>query len=188
MRAPLDDRRRRVAPRRVPGGALCGFDTYYGTMVSIREATSADARTIASLHEASIRGLGPEAYDDRQVEAWATGKDPEFYPVDEPDARIVVAEVDGDVVGFGHLDVAEREVRSIYVHPAYARRGVGVAILSALESAARDRGLSSLSLLAALNAVAFYERAGWQAVGERTHAPGPDTTELTRVRMRKRLA
>ena len=58
------------------------------------------------------------------------------------------------------------EVRAVYVHPDHARHGVGSALLAELEGYARGRGLDRLSLQSSLNAVGFYERAGYERVGE----------------------
>lgn len=39
--------------------------------MEVRDATVADTERVRAVHEASIRGLGPEAYDREQVDAWA---------------------------------------------------------------------------------------------------------------------
>ncbi|MCT9095438.1 GNAT family N-acetyltransferase [Haloarchaeobius sp. HME9146] len=134
-------------------------------MVTVRPATHKDMPAVASLHAASARELGRTHYDDRQVLAWAGRKDPEKYPYDEPGEHFVVAELDGEVVGFGHLAVDDGEVRAVYVKPAAARRGVGSALLAHLEGTARDAGLDGCYLWASLNAVPFYRQAGWDVVG-----------------------
>lgn len=175
-------------------------------MVTVRDATDADRGAISALHVAAIRELGPAAYDDRVVDAWAGGsearstsgdrdasasddedRDPAGYPIGETDAAFVVAEVDGRVAGFGDVTgvdpndydvVAEEradatgEVRAVYVHPDFARRGVGSALLAELERRARDRGFETLVLTASLNAVPFYERRGYAAVTTVTHEFG----------------
>lgn len=151
--------------------------------VTVREARPSDAEAIFRVHRASIEGLGPEAYDEAQVAAWGAGGGPDDYDLDAADSRFVVAEagsVAGDegVVGFGEVvlrppdylrEPAEGEVRAVYVHPAAARRGVGSAILAALERRAREQDVGSLGLWASLNAVPFYEAHGYERVAERTH-------------------
>ncbi|WP_267642025.1 GNAT family N-acetyltransferase [Haloarchaeobius amylolyticus] len=133
-------------------------------MVTLRPASREDMPAVASLHEASARELGRTHYDEQQVLAWSGRKDPEKYPYDEPGEHFVVAELDGEVVGFGHLAVEDGEVRAVYVSPDAARCGVGSALLAHLEATARDAGHDDCYLWASLNAVAFYRQAGWTVV------------------------
>ena len=161
-------------------------------MVVVRRAVPADRHRIRAVHDAAIRGLAPAAYDDRQVGAWADSTTPgDDYPVEQGGNHVVVAErTDTDaVVGYGHLRPTDREIRAVYVHPAAAGAGVGTALLAALESRARDLRLDALSLTASLNAVGFYEQAGYERVGRETYATIHDdqTVELTVVRMRTSL-
>lgn len=143
--------------------------------VTLREATFADTESIADVHAASIRELGPAAYDDRQVRAWLSNVPPDRYPLEDPDHHVVVAEPeDSDnvkIAGFGVLDYHADgrddligEIGAVYVHPDHAREGVGRAILTALESAARDAGLEALVLTASRNAIDFYRRQGYEGV------------------------
>lgn len=165
-------------------------------MTRVRPATLGDARDVLDLHVASIRAFGPEAYDDEEVEAWASTDDSDGsgYPILEDGHYFVVAErgarndpgSEDNIAGFGHLVVPDREVTAVYVHPDHAGAGVGSALLAALEGFARGRGLAELQLVASLNAVGFYERAGYERVGATTH----ETTggvELDCVEMAKRL-
>lgn len=160
---------------------------------TVRPTTAADAAEILALHVASIRAFGPAAYDERQVDAWATKEHgPEGYPVSDDRKRMFVVETDDGLAGFGQLNLDDgasgddAEVGAVYVHPDYARRGVGSTLLAKLEDVAREEGFVSVSLLASLNAVPFYERAGYERVEEATHATTGDV-ELTCVRMRKPL-
>jgi putative acetyltransferase len=164
-------------------------------MVEVRDATRDDRRAVRDVHVASVRALGPEAYDERQVAAW-TGdedRDPSNYQVDGDDVVFLVA-VDGaagddgfsgadgeNVVGFGELRVgtpegyeldADAEVRAVYVAPDWAGEGVGTALLRELESRARERGVGTVVLTASRNAVPFYEARGYERVRETTHEFG----------------
>ncbi|SDK85516.1 GNAT family N-acetyltransferase [Natronorubrum texcoconense] len=143
--------------------------------VKIREAESTDAESIADVHAASIRDLGPAAYDAEQVRAWLSNVPPEGYPLGGPDHHIVVAELEGEdgveIAGFGLLDCdpdgrddSTGEIGAVYVHPDHVREGIGRAILEALESAASDAGLETLVLTASRNAIEFYRRQGYEGV------------------------
>lgn len=78
------------------------------------------------------------------------------------------------------------EVRAVYVHPAFARQGVGSALYADLERWARERGVDSLGLWASLNAVGFYERQGFERVAEHDHEFDGDVA-ATVVEMRTEL-
>ena len=98
-----------------------------------------------------------------------------------------VAEEEGVVVGFGELGQEAGEIQGLYVSPDVAGRGVGRKLLSTLEARARAHGLGSLSLTSSLNAVSFYERAGFKAVEELTQTISPGV-ERASVRMFKDLS
>jgi putative acetyltransferase len=181
-------------------------------VVTVREAVPGDAEAVMAAHVAAIEQLGPGAYDDEQVAAWAErpdGAEPyrEQARADDDEVFVVAErgaprtaesrEAPDEVVGFGHLvppgerdedhPDGEGEVRAVYVHGDHARKGVGSALLAHLEAAARERDLSSLVLWSSSNAVGFYEHHGYERVRETTH----ETTggvELDVVVMRKGLA
>lgn len=136
-------------------------------MARVRPATPEDAPAMRALHTAAVRELGATAYDEDQVEAWAApDADRDGFPFDDPDHHLVVATRNGDVAGFGQLHVPEREVVADYVHPDHAHRGVGSTLLAHLEGYARGLGFDHLELTASMNAVAFYERHGYEVVEE----------------------
>lgn len=60
------------------------------------------------------------------------------------------------------------DVAKLLVHEKARRRGVAMALMEALESAAKNQGKSVLVLDTATGSGAetFYQRAGWQKVGE----------------------
>lgn len=152
--------------------------------MQVRPAAPGDAATLPDLHASAVAAFGPPAYDDDQVRQWAKRgeRTPEDYPVEEDGEHLTVCIRAGEVAGFGHLAIAEREVQAVYVHPDHSGAGVGSALLSELEGMARGRGMEELALQSSLNAVAFYERAGYERVGE-AESPGG----LPVVEMRKPL-
>ncbi|RBI59468.1 GNAT family N-acetyltransferase [halophilic archaeon] len=138
-------------------------------MTTVRIATPSDTSAILDLHIASIHALGPTAYDDTQVAAWAQKKEgTEKYPVEDEDHYLVVAENGGRIVGYGHLVPKNNKVRAVYVHPDYAQQGVGSTILAHLEGFALGSGLAYLELWASLNAVQFYKQMGYRSITEET--------------------
>ena len=91
---------------------------------------------------------------------------------------LIVAELDGEIAGFGALHVQnliERDdvgthVAALVVGEEFRRRGVGEALMDALEDEARARGSRYLALNTAhrrADAHAFYEALGYQHTGRR---------------------
>ena len=132
-------------------------------MLKIRKARQEDCHSIGSVHAAAVRGISTALYTPEEIQAWAVPKKPESYEESIRSKEFFVAEDDGNIVGFGVLNQESAEVEAVYVNPEAARRGIGLEILSKLEERASVRGLRQLRLNASLNAVPFYERAGYVA-------------------------
>jgi len=92
--------------------------------------------------------------------------------------RLVVAEVDGEVVGLASLhtslsveyDEPAAKLSAIVVDERHRRRGIGEALVAALEAEARRRGCCLIFLTTAERrdeAHAFYRRIGFVETGRR---------------------
>lgn len=75
-------------------------------------------------------------------------------------------------------------IRAFFVHPTYARQGVGRAILDRCESEASRVGFRSFELMATLPGVPFYEACGY-ARGEPTQFEIADGVKIEFVPMTK---
>jgi GNAT superfamily N-acetyltransferase len=82
------------------------------------------------------------------------------------------------------LDAAK--IRAFFVHPAWARRGIGSMILDACENAATAAGFTRFEMGATLTGVPFYRARGY-AERERLAVPLKNGESLPIVRMEKRL-
>ena len=60
----------------------------------------------------------------------------------------------------------ELKMRQVAVAPHAQSRGVGRALVQFAEDFARDRGFSKITLHARATAIPFYEKAGYERVGE----------------------
>ncbi len=94
-----------------------------------------------------------------------------------------VAELDNQIVGFALLDSRSPVIGGVYVDPASTRQGIGSRLLQTLESEAFRKQIPVLSVLASLNAVAFYESRGYRSIQRSVLA-----SSLSVVAMEKRLA
>jgi len=100
-------------------------------------------------------------YSQEEIQAWTRLLKPERYDNAICRKELFVAEEHGSVVGFGQLDSENSRIEELYVHPGYTGRHIGSHILQAMESAAAKAGVKTLHLTATLNAVPFYEKAGY---------------------------
>jgi GNAT superfamily N-acetyltransferase len=90
------------------------------------------------------------------------------------EAALLAARVDGRIVGTVQLGLAlppnqphRADVRKLLVHRSARGRGIGAALMTAAEAAARKRGRTLLVLDTALggDAERLYAGAGWTRVG-----------------------
>jgi GNAT superfamily N-acetyltransferase len=155
--------------------------------VTIRVATAAEIPALEALIARSARGLSRNDYDPAEIEALVA----HIFSVDSEvvaDGTYFVAELEGTPAGcggwsrrrtlFGGDRFAAREsglldpatdaarIRAFFVDPAFARRGVGAAILAACEEAAIAAGFRRLELMATLPGVPFYEANGFVGLAE----------------------
>ena len=106
------------------------------------------------------------------------------------EATIHVAEAGGHMLGFVEASAAVTppvpdadagtEIRKLYVHPRFHRRGVGRALLGAARRCARRDGWPPVWLTAwsgNANALGFHARLGFDDVGAVEHEIGGRTYE-----------
>jgi putative acetyltransferase len=149
-----------------------------------------EARLFLEIHHESVRGLAAGDYPPDVIEAWA--------PLPISDERLqrflrnqdseirLIAEREGEPVGIGALVAAHSELRACYVRPGAARRGVGSAIVTAIEQMARANGLRELQLESSLTAEPFYAALGYRAERRGTLRIAPGVT-MAAITMRKAL-
>lgn len=78
------------------------------------------------------------------------------------------------------------KIRAFFVHPAWARRGIGSVILEACEAAAKAAGFTRLEMGATLTGVPFYREKGYAAM-EHLDVPLGGGASLPIVRMGKEI-
>jgi GNAT superfamily N-acetyltransferase len=76
------------------------------------------------------------------------------------------------------------KIRAIFVHPDFARMGLGSMILTTAEEAAKAAGFSRFEMGSTLTGVALYERKGYQEI-ERRKVPVGGEESIAVVRMVK---
>ena len=178
-------------------------------MPTIRLAEESDIPALECLIPLSVRGLQASHYSPEQMEA-AIGS---VFGVDRQlirDGTYFVAADANQLIGCGgwskrktlfgsdhhHAtrDDAELDpqsdaarIRAFFVHPDYARRGIGRAIVEACEHAIRGAGYQQIELAATLPGEAFYQACGYIS-GKREDVRLPNGLTLQIVRMTKQLS
>jgi N-acetylglutamate synthase-like GNAT family acetyltransferase len=174
----------------------------------IRNATIEDVDALRELIEASARELGKRDYTPEQIEAALKGA----WGVDTQlirDKTYFVVEADKKLAGCGgwsrrktlfgsdaragrepellepHKDAAR--IRAFFVHPDFARRGIGRKLLERCEAEAKKEGFTRAELAATLPGVRLYEACGYEKV-ERMEYPLGEGVTIDFVTMRKALA
>lgn len=119
---------------------------------------------------ASIAGLAVLHYAPEAIHGWLVPVTQdalaELAMNTEQEIRLI-AELDGQPAGVGALVLTGAELRACYVVPAAARRGVGTALVTAMEARAAAQGLDHLVLSASLNAEPFYRSLGYRVLERR---------------------
>lgn len=177
----------------------------------IRPAAIADIPALKALIELSVRGLQAPDYSPAQIElALKT-----VYGVDTQliaDGTYFVAEVNsgptrvlagcggwskrktlygGDAWTRREDDLLDpgrdaAKIRAFFVHPDWARHGIGTMILGTCEAAARASGFARCEMGATLTGVPFYREKGYAEL-ECLEVPLSGTESLAIVRMAKLL-
>jgi GNAT superfamily N-acetyltransferase len=173
---------------------------------AVRLATPADVPVLSALIEASVRELQAADYSPTQLDAALSS----VFGVDSQliaDGTYFVVEVEGPepvIVGCGGwsrrktlyggdrfavredslLDPARdpARIRAFFVHPTWARRGIGALMLDTCERAAASEGFTRLEMGATLTGVPFYRAKGYAALEDLTVGlPGGQSLPIVRM-------
>lgn len=179
--------------------------------VRIRKATPDDVHRLQEIIQASVRGLQAADYSPAQIE----GALASVYGVDTQliaDGTYFVAELaeaeNTCIVAcggwskrrtlFGGDQYTARQdslldprrdaakIRAFFVHPDWARRGIGSQILNACEKAATEARFTRLEMGATLSGVAFYRAMGYVEL-EKHSVPLANGETLQIVKMAKEV-
>ncbi len=173
----------------------------------LRIATTDDLEAIRALIDASVRGLQAGDYSPEQIDASLnTVFTTDSQLIGDGTYLVAIAE-DGSLAGCGgwskrktlyggdhQVEAIEPElldpavdaakVRAIFVHPRFARMGLGSLILQAAEEAALEAGFRRFEMGSTLTGVALYELRGYREVN-RVMVPVGNGEAIEVVRMVK---
>ncbi len=163
----------------------------------VRDAEPGDADAIVDVRTRGWQAAYAHVFPPERLHGMPSDAGREFWQgwLRDPPARAatVVAEGDGEVIGFASTGPAHGEacgeLYAIYVRPDHWRAGVGRALLAAAEQRLVAYGFDE-AILWVLDdnprARRFYEAAGWQADGGEKHETFLET-EVRELRYRMPL-
>jgi GNAT superfamily N-acetyltransferase len=175
----------------------------------VRKAVPADTPSLLALIHLSVRELQRNDYTPAQIE----GALESVFGVDSAlvdDGTYLVVETDEQIVACGgwskrktlfggdnwihredtvYLDPAHdpAKIRAFFVHPAWARQGIGTLLLNACEDAAKSAGFTSFEMGATLTGVPLYLACGYVSLQD-IQVPLNNGEHLPIVRMVKKLS
>lgn len=179
------------------------------TVFNLRKATFADQTEIEKLIAESVRGLSREDYDAQQIELsikTVFGVDTELIA----DGTYFIAETEnGKIAGCGgwskrktlygasiysqsrdsellNPESDAAKIRAFFIHPGFARKGIGTLILETCEREAKAHGFNSAEMMATLPGVKLYEQRGYEG-DEKIKVPVGENVEIICVKMGKSL-
>ena len=170
---------------------------------TLRRATLEDEVAMNDLIQDSARGLSPGYYSSVQIESaikyvfgvdTALVRDGTYFCVEAGDVIVGCggwsmrqthyggdhAKHDADDLIDPDTDPAR--IRAFFVHPDWARRGIGRMLLDACVAAAQEAGFTGLMLVSTLPGEPLYRAYGFEAI-EEVVVPLPDGVLVPCVRM-----
>lgn len=129
----------------------------------LREYKPDDCSALAKLFYDTVHCINCKDYTEEQINAWATGTiDLAQWNASFLEHHTIVAELDGEIAGFGDI-TADGYLDRLYVHKDYQRRGVAKAICDVLE---RSVKADKITTHASITAKGFFEKRGYRVIKE----------------------
>lgn len=177
-------------------------------MIKIRLANINDLKVLNELITLSAQELSRDVYTDQEIEGaiqYVFGVDTELVE----DKTYLVIEKNGEIAGCGgwskrktlfggnqflgreeaiYLDPSQdaAKIRAFFIHPKFARQGLGSILLKYCEQEANLSGFTQLEMMATLPGVKLYSAMGYAAISDEV-VMLPNHVPLKFVRMTKNL-
>lgn len=158
--------------------------------MNIRYAMEADAQLLAELGAKTFRDTFARANTSEDIDAYLKASfspDIQFRELSEPDVIFLIAESEGNPIGYAQLVMNSKhesiqgarplELRRIYASQEYLGKGVGKELMKATIEEARQRGCDCVWLGVwekNQKAIDFYKKWGFRVVGFHTFVLGED--------------
>jgi putative acetyltransferase len=146
--------------------------------IAVRRIGMDDHSDVRHLHAKSMTSQSAEALSDAEIAAFVAFVRSVAYSDMLMAEDVHGAFIDRQLIGTAawHVNGDDGQVArisSVFVHPMFARRGLGRRLLGEVEARACQSGFAQLGTSATANAVPFFERLGYQVASRGVKMLGP---------------
>ena len=178
-------------------------------MITIRLAKVGEVQALNAIIALSTKKLSQDDYSEEEIDGaiqYVFGVDTELVA----DKTYFVIEKDGEIAGcggwsrrktlFGSNQFSDREnaffldplkdpakIRAFFIHPRFARQGLGTLLLKFCERQALINGFTHVEMMATLPGVKLYKKLGYQSISDEI-VELPNKIPLRFVRMKKQCS
>lgn len=153
--------------------------------ITYRNGKQDDLPGMKALFAETIYSVCSKDYENRQIEAWASGvENKERWERLTATQFVLVAQEGKNIVGF--ITLAENShIDMLYIHKNYQHQGIAKNLYAAIEIEAIRKNQREITADVSKTALSFFEKAGFKVMAEQKVVR--NGTELTNFRMKKEL-
>lgn len=130
----------------------------------VRAFKPGDEASLMRVFRCAVHGIASRDYTPAQINAWAPADmDAEAWGEKIRSLHPFIAELDGDIAGYGDLQPSGY-IDQFFVSGESPRRGVGTALMAKLHESAQRQGICVLTADVSLTAEPFFARNGFVVV------------------------
>lgn len=152
-------------------------------ITSLRPAREGDGQAVFDVTRRSVRELANSHYSSEQIAGWMGDRTAVYYEALIAKGLMVVAEQNGEIVGF--VDAEPGEVTRLFLLAEAAGAGLGKRLLEIGIENARLGHEGPIRVESTINAEGFYRRRGFRTVerGYFSHGLGGDPIEIVHMEL-----
>ena len=136
----------------------------------IKDANNTHSQEISKMIKASVLSSQQEFYPKDKIENVIERYQPKKIEEYLKEGKYLIATEKNKLVGC--VLVIKNEMRSLYIHPDYMRKGIGTQLSQKAEEYIKDQKYPHVWIWASLNAVHFYKSRGFKEESSITDKKG----------------
>ncbi len=147
-------------------------------MATIRRFKKSDAVKAASIIRKALIEINSKSYPESVIKYMYDVFTPEKM-VELSKERDFLVATEQDVI-LGTATLKNDHVGNVFVDPKHHGKGMGTKLMNAIESLARERGITKLILNASIDAIKFYQKLNYEKVSKVYNENYGITFEMTK--------